>query len=187
MLLMSRTARGPVLISQHRDVQRLPVGWQRRQRSDVVLQQIECFETYAGIRRRALGQCQHVIDQAARGVAGLDRARGVRAEIVNAGIVPVDRQWPAQSIRRLLGRARTGQVKTVTFERFSPRSRKVKQQRVNLIDKHQRPPAGGAFEAVGTTRFASRQPCILFRPRQAASSALVSNRYHIQVLSCRYQ
>ncbi|WP_322021002.1 MULTISPECIES: hypothetical protein [unclassified Burkholderia] len=187
MLLMSGTARGSVLVSQHRDVQRLPVGRQRRQRIDVVLQQVDCLEAHAGIRRRARGQRKHVIDETACRVAGLDRPRGVRAEIVNARIVPVDRQRPAQSLRRLLGRARIGQVETVTFERCSPRRRQPEQQRVNLIDEHRRPPA--VVRSKRPARCASRPgtPRMSIRSLQAASSALVSNEPHIQVLGCRDQ
>ncbi|WP_175991664.1 hypothetical protein [Burkholderia stagnalis] len=58
---------------------------------------------------------------------------------------------------------------------------------MNLVDKHQRPPAGGAFESGCTMRFASRKPGLSFRPQQAAFSAWVSNAHHIQVRSRRYQ
>ncbi|WP_155713068.1 hypothetical protein [Burkholderia stagnalis] len=58
---------------------------------------------------------------------------------------------------------------------------------MNLIDKHQRPPVGGAFEAGGTMRFAACRPGISNRSQQAAFSVRVSNGHHIQVLGRRDQ
>jgi hypothetical protein len=142
--LVSGAARRAILISEHRDIQRLPVvGWPCPG-IEVVLQQIQLIGRDTFARRAVRWASEHVVKQAACRIAGFDGSVRRAAQIGDTRIGPVDLQRPGEFARSVC----RVKVEAVTREARFPDGGDAIQQIAYKINEHRRPLRGVAIRAL---------------------------------------